>query len=604
MNYFKARPNFLLTLIIIILIIVPLINSEHVKRFEYVKRSEHEHDSEQTTHTHTHSGIITIPQVNDQDEFYMGVGKNPFWLKEQNFMLWFHVISMIISFGTLIPIGIVLGFANSKSIWYINLQIIGILIIIIGYFFGVMFNSSKSQDIYPSNFHSKFGWLILIIFFLQMLIGFIKFFFNDKNDKNIKVKYINISLSNNESNDSLVTSVDSSSAASHDIESSSTHDDSLLDSNYPLNNFHTKIRSKILSILPSSLLSSKKFFKIFYNLLSLILILFIYSQFLLGFITLSDTCHGESFGNCLAHYVKGSIFFWFGLVAFIRYLGFFEKFGWNWNLLQISSLDNFNDEKNQKGKISFSLLESIIIFSYGISNTFLEHTGKDPWNHRDIQHATLAFMWWWAGSLGIILENKKLRKILFSKSKIPIANPIPSIIFIITAISISSHHQRTEFSLTIHRQFGGFLLLAGISRLFTIMILYFTNIMNNNNNNNYNNSYIYKYNNNDDNNNINNNINNNNNYNNNYNNNFNSKSSTKSLTIIHPPTELISSFCFVSSGITLMLSNKSLTSLFDEVYNFDVNFVLNLVISLTFITLSFVTILLFIYKYSLKKNMN
>ncbi|POG59941.1 hypothetical protein GLOIN_2v1717519, partial [Rhizophagus irregularis DAOM 181602=DAOM 197198] len=125
----------------------------------------------------------------------------------------------------------------------------------------------------------------------------------------------------------------------------------------------------------------------------LILILFIYTQFLLGFITLSDTCHGESFGNCLAHYVKGSIFFWFGLVAFIRYLGFFEKFGWNWNLLQISSLDNFNDEKNQKGKISFSLLESIIIFSYGISNTFLEHTGKDPWNHRDIQHATLAFMW-------------------------------------------------------------------------------------------------------------------------------------------------------------------------------------------------------------------
>ncbi|GBC41100.2 fungal protein [Rhizophagus irregularis DAOM 181602=DAOM 197198] len=271
----------------------------YIKHGSFIKKKqEHEHDSEQTTHTHTHSGIITIPQVNDQDEFYMGVGKNPFWLKEQNFMLWFHVISMIISFGTLIPIGIVLGFANSKSIWYINLQIIGMLIIIMGYFFGVMFNSSKSQDIYPSNFHSKF-----------------------------------------------VTSVDSSSAASHDIESSSTHDNSLLDSNYPSNNFHTKI-------------------------------------------------------------------------------------------------------------------QSIIIFSYGISNTFLEHTGKDPWNHRDIQHATLAFMWWWAGSLGIILENKKLRKILFSKSKIPIANPIPSIIFIITAISISSHHQRTEFSLTIHRQFGGFLLLA------------------------------------------------------------------------------------------------------------------------------------------------
>lgn len=396
MNCFKTRPNFfnffLLTLIIIFLIIVPFINSEHVRRFEYVKHSEHEHDSEHTTHTHTHSGTITIPQINDQDVLFMGVGKNPFWLKEQNYKLWLHIISMIISFGTLIPIGIVLGFANSKSIWYINLQIIGTLIIIMGFFFGVMFSSSKSQDIYPSNFHSKFGWIILIVFLLQMLIGFIKFIFNDKNDKNDKVKYINISLSS-ESNESLVTSVDSSSATSHDIESS-THDSSLLDSNYSSNNFHIKIRSKILSILPSSLLLSKKFFKIFYNLSSLILIIFIHTQFLLGFITLSDTCYDESLGNCLAHYVKGSIFFWFGLIAFIRYLGFFEKFGWEWNFLPISSLDNFNDEKNQKGKISFSLLESIIIFSYGITNTFLEHIGKDQsWNHRDIQHATLAFMW-------------------------------------------------------------------------------------------------------------------------------------------------------------------------------------------------------------------
>ncbi|GES93188.1 integral membrane protein [Rhizophagus clarus] len=501
----KTRPNLLL--LILIIIIVPLINSEHVKRDEHM------------THTHTQPETITIPQINDNDELFMGIGKNPFWLKEQNFMLWLHIISMIISFGTLIPIGIVLGFANVKSIWYINIQSIGILIIFMGFFFGVMFGSSKSQDIYPSNFHSKFGWLILISFLLHTIFGFIKFIINEKkNNKNDKVKYINISISD-ESNESLVDS--RSSSVDNSSSTSSSHNESLLldsskkeylnPSNPSKNNFHSKI--------PSSLLFSKNLNKIIYNLSSLILIFFIYTQFLLGFITLSDTCHDESLGNCLAHYIKGSIFFWFGLVAFIRYLGFFENFGWEWNLLPLSSLDNFNDERFQKGKFSFSLLESIIIFLYGIINTFLEHTGKDQsWNHRDVQHATLAFMWWWAGLLGIILENKNIRKVLFSKSKIPIANPIPSIIFIITAISISSHHQRTEFSLGVHRQFGGFLLLA---------------------------------------------------------------------------------------GITLMLSNKSLSSLFDDVYNFDINFVLNLVISLSFITLSFVTILLFIYKYSLScKKMN
>jgi hypothetical protein len=181
------------------------------------------------------------------------------------------------------------------------------------------------------------------------------------------------------------------------------------------------------------------------------------------------------------------------------------------------------------------------------------------------------FKRWWAGVLGIILENKSIRKFLFSNSKIPVVNPIPSIIFIVTAISISSHHQRTEFSLNIHRQFGGFLLLAGIFRLFTIIILYYTNVMNDyNNNNNFNNN-LKSFNTNTNNNNI----------------------------IVHPPTELISSFCFVASGITLVLSNKSLSYLFDEIYNFDINFVLNLVIALSFITISFVTILLFIYKFSL-----
>jgi hypothetical protein len=399
------KPNFLKfflqTLIIIILIIVPLINSEHVKR------SGHEHEnSEHTTHMHTHSDSIIIPEVNDQNEFFMGVGKNPFWFEEQNFMLWLHIMSMIISFGTLIPIGIVLVFARSKSIWYIIIQIFGIIISFMGYFFGVMFSSSKSQDIYPSNFHSKFGWIILTIFSSQIMFGFIKFVFNDKDVKNDKVKYMNISLSN-ESNESLensrTASVESSSASSHDIENS-THD-SLLDSSKkenfsssstsnPSSKIRSKIRSKIYSILPPTLLSFiKKIFKIGYNLSTFILMSFVYTQFLLGFITLSDTCHGESFGNCLAHYVKGSIFLWFGLFAFIRYLGFFEKFGWEWNLLPISSLDDFNDEKNQKGKFSFALVESILIFLYGISNTFLEHTGSDPWNHRDVQHATLAFMW-------------------------------------------------------------------------------------------------------------------------------------------------------------------------------------------------------------------
>jgi hypothetical protein len=331
--------------------------------------------SEIFEHLEAEHSIIT---QDDQGEFYMGVGKNPFWLKEQNFMLWFHIINMTLSFGTLIPIGIVLSISNIKSKWYINVQIIGIILAIVGFFSGVTFKHSKSQDIYPNNFHSKFGWVVLIVLLIQITLGFIKFI---QNDDHKVVRFVNIS---NESNESL--SVDDSSTSSHDIESLAQK--SLLYDSNDSKKEEYKFRSKVRSLF------SKKKFKIIYNIISFTLIILIYSQFLLGFITLSDTCHGESLGNCLAHYIKGSLFFWFGLIAFVRYLGFFENFGWEWNLLPSNNFDDNNEENRNNDKITFSLIESFIIFSYGIINTFLEHTGKDPsWHHRDIQHATLAFMW-------------------------------------------------------------------------------------------------------------------------------------------------------------------------------------------------------------------
>src|SRR5581483_10567206 len=126
----------------------------------------------------------------------MGVGKNPFWLKEQNFILWLHIISMTISFGILIPIGITLGFANVKSKWYINIYIIGLVTSVMGFLFGIMFSSSKSQDIYPANFHSKFGWIILIVLLIQMSIGFIQFIFDDRNHKIRRIGFMKIRLSN------------------------------------------------------------------------------------------------------------------------------------------------------------------------------------------------------------------------------------------------------------------------------------------------------------------------------------------------------------------------------------------------------------------------
>src|ERR1044071_5768214 len=164
-----------LILIILMLAIVSLVKSESAGHVEYSSQMDSEHSNQMNSE---HSSQMHSEPV---DAFHMGVGENPFWLKEQNFVLWLHIIIMTISLGTLIPIGITLGFANIKSKWYINVHIAGIIMSLIGFFFGIIFRSSKSQDIYPMNFHSKFGWIILFILLIQTTFGFIRFAFNENN---------------------------------------------------------------------------------------------------------------------------------------------------------------------------------------------------------------------------------------------------------------------------------------------------------------------------------------------------------------------------------------------------------------------------------------
>jgi hypothetical protein len=85
--------------------------------------------------------------------------------------------------------------------------------------------------------------------------------------------------------------------------------------------------------------------------------------------------------GCVAHLVKGGIFFIYGIMTFARYLGVFADRGWAWNRVDNGS------------KFSFEMIECVLIFTYGITNTWLEHLGEsEAWTHKDFEHASLAFM--------------------------------------------------------------------------------------------------------------------------------------------------------------------------------------------------------------------
>lgn len=180
--------------------------------------------------------------------------------------------------------------------------------------------------------------------------------------------------------------------------------------------------------------------------------------------------------SLLAHLIKGSIFFWYGLLTFARYLGAFAEYGWAWNARP--------QHKRHSPLPSAEMIESFVIFFYGITNTWMERFGAqpgDPYTIKQVQHISIAVMFWFGGLSGMGLESRWLRRLL-GTSAIPGAagkkekvvesksNPFPALVIGILGIAMSAHKQDYAFQVTIHALWG--YCLAGFS-LFRLLTYFF-----------------------------------------------------------------------------------------------------------------------------------
>jgi hypothetical protein len=71
----------------------------------------------------------------------------------------------------------------------------------------------------------------------------------------------------------------------------------------------------------------------------------------------------------------------YGLLTFARFLGSFAELGWAWNRAPTGD------------PVSAEFVESLVIFVYGISNTWMERFGAnpgDPYTTKQIQHISIA----------------------------------------------------------------------------------------------------------------------------------------------------------------------------------------------------------------------
>ncbi|KAJ7667858.1 hypothetical protein DFH06DRAFT_231503 [Mycena polygramma] len=200
-----------------------------------------------------------------------------------------------------------------------------------------------------------------------------------------------------------------------------------------------------------------------------------FGLFLTGIVIYTGGCRQNYVNGCLAHLIKGGIFWCYGLVSFARYLGWCAERGWSWNRAPSS------------GYPTAEMVESSIIFLYGATNTWMERFGAnagDPYTTKQIQHIGIAVMFWFAGLVGMALESKTIRR-WFSALAVNTSetvaepatytasfNPFPALVIGVTGSVMAAHFQTYLFQVQIHSLWGNLLLAFAVLRCLTYAFLW------------------------------------------------------------------------------------------------------------------------------------
>jgi hypothetical protein len=184
---------------------------------------------------------------------------------------------------------------------------------------------------------------------------------------------------------------------------------------------------------------------------------------------------------------------------------------------------------------------------YGATQSFMEHLGNHNggiWSHKDLQHVSIAIMFFWAGLCGLLIETPAIRRcfnrtieatlpsrtpsyqMLRNTSPYPSNqvnpavlpppqqsfsyNPFPGLIIFMTGIMMSMHKQESMVSTMVHMQWGYLLAAFALFRLGT----YFMTFLN----------------------------------------------PPTSYLPTRPVTELLASFCLICGGIVFMVPSEQLTT--------------------------------------------
>ncbi|ORY60726.1 uncharacterized protein BCR38DRAFT_348666 [Pseudomassariella vexata] len=436
-------------------------------------------------------------------------------------VMYAHIILMVISWVLVLPIGLMFSIARSR--YTLPTQFLFLATNAVGVLLGINYNAN-TPDLYPNNAHHKIGWIATWMVSTQVLISLIGRVAGvmgrdapQLHGKEESQAFIPVSTENMAEHDTMYTqtyrhSNDSGQGTepnTDSLRSSHSHSTSGQDSPMELRDrrmdydVDEDLEFKAVELNPpkaDSLLAkvagkiSMRAWKLLlfgYNFMDRTMLVLGYIALVTGIVTYGRFFEGHGIFSGLAHWIKGSIFFWYGILTLGRWSGSFGELGWAWNVRPKPS--------SQKWRPTAEFVEGALIFTYGSTNIFLEHLGNSSkeYSPQDLEHISITVLFIGGGLLAMLIESTNIRDLLNTTVTEAILsqadhaysdeeraalqaprqyefsiNPIPAVVILLLGIMMSSHTQQSMISSMVHKQWGNLLTGASFARGLTYVLLY------------------------------------------------------------------------------------------------------------------------------------
>ncbi|KAJ4348156.1 uncharacterized protein N0V89_009528 [Didymosphaeria variabile] len=498
-----------------------------------------------------------------------------YWgLSEHASLMYWHIALEVLAWVVVLPVGVMLSIAHSRLA--ISAQFVFLIVNAFALLLGLVYNH-QTPELYENNAHSKVGWIITWIASAWVFMALVQVYtarakpysLEDHSGEPLNAanmaRYHCVHFGDNQdvspgrwSNDSgqgternSASLYGNSNSTSPSVESEerrfnmpprrTTHeelDDVDLDAEkrgFLENNVVDRFFSRHVARFAVG--KPLKILRFLYIIIDRTILVQGFVAIMSGTVVYGGIGHGGAVFNVLAHYIKGGIFFGYGLLTLGRWMGAFADFGWAWNVKPPKEV------VGRRAAIpSAEFTESFVIWLYGCINVFLEHLAAwgGAWTAQDLEHVSISVMFFGGGLLGMIVESSRMRELLNSAvlSVQPPSqfhdevwqqprqyrfsmNPMPCLIILLLGKMMSSHHQDSMLSTMVHSQWGSMFMAFALCRALTYITLYIRPPV----------SYLPS----------------------------------------RPPTEVITAFCLIAGGITFMVSNKDTVAALES-YHLDAMF--------------------------------